>query len=353
MADGPGGERTEKATGRRREKALEEGQVALSQEVNSTIVLLLAFSLLFVFGGFMSRVLNENAHYLFGQAHIFLLDDPYALVEIASANFSIILKALAPVMLVVLVAGFAANVLQVGWHVNVQALAFRWSKLNPINGAKQLVSKKAAFELVKNVLKIAVISALGWITVKGVLAEVVGTSLLSLEGAMSVGRATTAKLVYRMVALMAVLAAMDWAYTKWQHEEDLKMTKQEVKEEAKDMEGDPQVKARIRSLQFEMLRKRMMGEVPTADVVVTNPTHFAVALKYVPGDPAPKVVAKGADEIARKIKEIARNARVPVIENKPLARALHRTVDVGAFIPDELYKAVAELLAYVYRLKRA
>jgi flagellar biosynthetic protein FlhB len=353
MAEGSSGERTEQATGRRREKALEEGQVALSQEVNGVLVLLLAFSLLFVVAGFMGRVLNDNARYLFGQAHIFLLDNPFALVEMATANFSVILKALAPIMGTVLVAGFAANVLQVGWNVNVSAMAFRWSKLNPVSGIKQIFSKKAAFEMVKNILKIAIISSMAWVTINGVLGKVVGTSLLTLDGAADVGRSTMMLLVYRMLALIAILAAADWAYQKWQHEEDLKMTKQEVKEEAKDLEGDPQIKARIRSMQIENLRRRMMADVPTADVVVTNPTHFAVALKYVPGDPAPKVVAKGADHVARKIKEIARDNRVPVIENKPLARALHKVVEVGAYIPDELYKAVAEVLAYVYRLKKS
>ena len=353
MAGDSGGEKTEQATGKRREKALEEGQVAMSQEVNSAIVLLLAFSLLFVVYGFMARVLGENARYLFGQAHIFKIDDPFALVEIAKANFGIIIKALSPIMFTVLVAGFAANVLQVGWNVNVSAMAFRWSKLNPISGLKQLVGKKAAFEMVKNIFKIAIITSMGWVTVNGLLGEIIGTSLLSLGEATAVGRLTMMKLVYRMLALISVLAVADWAFQKWKHEEDLKMTKQEVKEEAKDLEGDPQIKARIRSMQMENLRRRMMGEVPTADVVVTNPTHFAVALKYVPGDPAPKVVAKGADHVARTIKEIARENRVPVIENKPLARALHKVVEIGAFIPDELYKAVAEVLAYVYRLRKS
>jgi len=353
MAEGTAGDRTESATPKRREKALEEGQVALSQEVNSALVLVVAFSLVFVFAGFMARTLNTNARYLFGESHIILIDNPAALTEIASANFAVILKSLAPMMGGVLLAGFLANVLQVGWHVNVQSLAFKWSKINPLTGIKQMFSKKAAFELFKNVLKITIITSMAWWTVQGMIAEISGSALLSLAGVTSVGKMVMAKLVYRMVAMLAILAVLDWSFQKWQHEEDIKMTKQEIKEEAKDLEGDPQVKARMRSLQYELVRRRMMAAVPTADVVITNPTHFAVALKYMPGDPAPKVVAKGADHIARKIREIARESRVPVIENKPLARALHKGVDVGAFIPDELYKAVAEVLAYIYRLKRA
>lgn len=353
MADGPAGERTESATPKRREKALEEGQVAMSQEVNSALVLVLAFSLLFVFAGGMAAVMNRNARYLFGQAHMFLLDDPWALVHMARANFTVILKAVAPVMGIVLLGGLAANLLQVGWHVNLSALAFRWQNIDPVNGVKQIVSKRMAFELLKNVLKLGIITGMAWWTVSGMIDQISGTALLSLAGAQAVGKSAMATLVYRMVALLAVLAALDWAFQKHQHEERLKMSKQEVREEAKDMEGDPQVRARMRALRLETMRRRMMADVPKADVVVTNPTHFAVALKYLPGDPAPKVVAKGADEVARKIKEIARNARVPVLENKPLARALHKSVDVGSFIPDELYQAVAEVLAYVYRLKNA
>jgi flagellar biosynthesis protein FlhB len=353
MANESAADRTEKATPKRKEKALEEGQVALSQEVNSALVLAMAFSLLFVFAPFMGNILNDNARYLFSQSHIFLVDNPLALVDIASANFTVIIKALAPLMGIVMVTGFLANVLQVGWHVNIQSLAFKWSKINPISGIKQMFAKKAAFELLKNVLKIAIITTMAWWTISGMLSQVAGSALLSLASVTSLGKLVMMKLVYRMVALLTILAALDWSFQKWQHEEDLKMTKQELKEEAKDLEGDPQVKARMRAIQYDLVRRRMMADVPTADVVVTNPTHFAVALKYVAGDPAPKVVAKGADHVAQKIKALARESRVPVIENVPLARALHKSVDVGSFIPDELYKAVAEILAYIYRLKRA
>ena len=353
MANESAADRTEKATPKRKEKALEEGQVALSQEVNSALVLAMAFSLLFVFAPFMGNILNDNARYLFSQSHIFLVDNPLALVDIASANFTVIIKALAPLMGIVMVTGFLANVLQVGWHVNIQSLAFKWSKINPISGIKQMFAKKAAFELLKNVLKIAIITTMAWWTISGMLSQVAGSALLSLASVTSLGKLVMMKLVYRMVALLTILAALDWSFQKWQHEEDLKLTKQELKEEAKDLEGDPQVKARMRAIQYDLVRRRMMADVPTADVVVTNPTHFAVALKYVAGDPAPKVVAKGADHVAQKIKALARDSRVPVIENVPLARALHKSVDVGSFIPDELYKAVAEILAYIYRLKRA
>lgn len=353
MSDAPGGERTEKATPRKREKALEKGQIALSQEVNSALVLLAGFSLLFVGTGAMGRILNDNARYLLGEAHLFRLDSPFALAEFAAANVMVLVKAVAPVAGGIMVVGLLANLMQVGWHVNLSALAFRGENINPLNGIKSMFSRKMAFELVKSLVKILLISAVSWWTVASLGGDLMGIAMLPLTGAASVGWDTLAKLVYRLAALMFALAAVDWAFQKWQHEESLKMTKQEVIEENKDVEGDPQIKARMRAIQIEAVRKRMMAEIPLADVVVTNPTHFAVALRYKDGESAPRVVAKGQDHLAQTIKRIARENRIPVIENKPLARALHKLVKVGAYIPDDLYQAVAEVLAYVYRLKRA
>ena len=353
MADAPGGEKTEKATPRRRDKALEQGQVALSQEVNSTLVLLAGFSLLFATAGYMARTLNDNARYLFSQAHVLMITDPDTLFEMAAANFGIILKSIAPLMGAILIFGIAANLLQVGWHVNLSAMNFRWENINPINGMKSIFSRKAFFELVKNILKIVIISLVAWWTVSGERLDLLTGALITLTGATDLARSAMALLVYRLVAVLALVAIMDWVFQKWQYEENLKMTKQELKEEYKDLEGDPQIKARVRAVQIEMARNRMLAEIPQADVVVTNPTHFAVALKYETGDSAPRVVAKGQDELAQTIKKIARKSRVPVIENKPLARGLHKSVKVGGYIPDEFFKAVAEVLAYVYRLRKA
>ncbi len=353
MADGPGGERTERATPRRRQKALEQGQVALSQEVNSALVLLAGFAMLLVGIRFMGEVLGENSRYLFRQCYLFALDNPFALRQIAGANMAIMFEALAPVLIGIVVVGLLANIMQVGWHINPQSLAFRWENINPINGLKQVFSRTALFELVKNLVKIVLISALAWWTIQALGPRLMSISLLPTAGAARAGWQAIAGLVFRLIAFLAVLAVLDWAYQRWRYEESLKMSRQEVKDEYKDIEGDPQLKARIRALQLEAMRKRMLAEVPRADVVVTNPTHYAVALKYEQGDLAPRVVAKGKDLLAQTIKRIARQHRVPVIENRPLARALHREVEVGAFIPDVLYQAVAEVLAYVYRLKRA
>ncbi len=183
--------------------------------------------------------------------------------------------------------------------------------------------------------------------------QIIPMPLLSLPAVIAFGKLTFMKLMAKLLFLMAVIAIFDWFYQKHRYEEQIKMTKHDVKQEGKDIEGDPQIKARIRGMQMEMSRKRMLADVPTADVVITNPTHFAVALKYVPGSPAPMVVAKGQDNIAQIIKKIARKHRVPIIENKPLARGLYRQVEIGNLIPEDLFQAVAEVLAYIHRLKKA
>lgn len=352
MADGPGGERTERATPRRRQKALEKGQVALSQEVNSALVLLAGFGVLIAGIGFMGRTLGANSRYLFAQGYIFALDDPGTLREIALANLEVMLTALAPVLLGVMVVALAANLLQVGWHINPQALAFRWENINPANGLKQVFSRQALFELAKNLVKIVLISLLAWWTIHALGPRLMSISLLPVDGAARAGWRAVAALVFRLVAFMAVLAALDWAWQRWRYEESLKMTLQEVKEENKDVEGDPQIKARIRALQLEAARKRMLAEVPRADVVVTNPTHFAVALKYdQQRSAAPRVVARGADLVAQEIRSIALQANVPVFEAPPLARALYWNTRLGQEIPAELYLAVAQVLAYIYQLR--
>jgi flagellar biosynthetic protein FlhB len=258
-----------------------------------------------------------------------------------------------PLLGILLLAGVGVNVLQVGLHFSSEAVSFKFEKLNPVQGFKRFFSKRSGFELFKNLLKIGLIGLVAYGTVSGLVAKLLTAPLLSLGGAADVGRSVFAALMYKLLALMAVLAILDWSFQKWQHEENLKMTKTEVKQENKDLDGDPQIKARIRSAQFEAARRRMMADVPRADVVVTNPDHLAIALHYETGAPAPRVLAKGRNHLAETIKKIARQARVPVIENKPVTRALYPQVKVGGFIPENLYQAVAEILAYVYRLRKA
>ncbi len=353
MAEENGAERTEKATVKRREQARDRGQVARSTEVTSAVLLVAGMLVLVAGSGHFSAILGRNTSYLLSQAHHLDPGNRVGLGEMVSGNLEVLLGALAPLLLAVMVAAVGANVAQVGFHASSKAIAFRSEKLNPFTGMKRFFQKTTYFEMVKHFLKITVIGLLAWATISGLMGSVTASAVLPLEEIVSLAKADFVHLMIKLLLFMAFLGVIDWFWQKNRHEENLKMTRQEVKKENKDLEGDPQIKARVRGLQFEMARKRMLADVPTADVVVTNPTHFAVALKYAPGSAAPLVVAKGQDYVAQMIKKVARGARIPVIENKPLARSLHKQVDVGAGIPESLFQAVAEILAYVYRLKRA
>jgi flagellar biosynthetic protein FlhB len=353
MADDSAGERTESATPRRREKAREKGQVPKSQEVNSLFVLGAGTVMLLVLSRYLTESIGRNAAYLFSEAHILRVDNLGGLRVMLVGNLRSMGLTLAPIVAVVLVAAIGANLMQVGLKLSPGALAFDVSKLNPITGMKRFFQKRTFAELVKSVFKVGLIGFLSYLVIKGLLSKLIAAPLLSLPGIVELAQNSFRHLMTILLALMAVIALADWAYQKWQFEQDVKMSRQELKEEAREYEGDPQVKARIRALQYETARKRMLADVPRADVVLTNPTHFAVALKYEQGAPAPIVLAKGADYMAQKIKDIAKQSRVPVIENKRLARALYHEVKVGRLIPESLFQAVAEVLAYVYRLKKA
>ena len=353
MAEENGAERTEKATVKRREQARDRGQVARSTEITSTILLVAGITVLIAGSGHLTAVLGRNTSYLLSQAHQLGPSNQYAFRELLANNLEILLVALAPLLLAVMVAAVGANVIQVGFHASSKALAFRTEKLNPLTGMKRFFQGTTYFDMAKHFLKILIIGLLAWGTIQGLMGHLVSYAVLPLPEIVSLARTDFARLMAKLLLFTGALAVVDWFWQKHRHEENLKMTRPEVKRENKDTEGDPQIKARVRGLQYEMARKRMLADVPTADLVVTNPTHYAVALKYASGATAPKVLAKGNDQVALMIKMVARKARVPVIENRPLARSLHKQVEVGACIPESLYQAAAEVLAYVYRLKKA
>ncbi len=352
MADDSGGEKTEKATGKKREEARDQGQVAKSQEVTGAILLIIGMTFLIMSSGHFVRVLGGNAAYLFSQSHILRPDNALGMEEMFAANVKVLITALAPLLVGVLVAGFGANVMQVGLKFSSKSLEFKADKLNPISGLKKYFQKDMYVELLKNIFKVTIIGIIAVYGIKRMFGELNAAALLSLPAIVALGKISFIKLMAQLLAFTVFLALVDWFWTKYRYEEQIKMSKHDIKQESKDMEGDPQIKARIKAQQFEMSRKRMLADVPTADVVVTNPTHFAVALKYMPGSPAPIVVAKGQDNIAQIIKKTARKARVPIIENKPLARSLYRQCEVGQQIPESLFQAVAEVLAYIFRLKK-
>jgi flagellar biosynthesis protein FlhB len=352
MAEAAGQERTERATGKRRQEARKRGQVAISREIPSALLL---FTLLGVFafaGPYLLDQLIRLVAGIFGRLNsirVHTLSDAAALmVELMQA----ILLLLVPICLPLMVAGFIGNVAQVGLEFHGQSLSPKFSKLNPLAGVKRIFSLRGLVELAKSLMKIAFVGAIVWSVMSGYLSEFPSLGRRDLGGIWDFTHSAACRIIFYVSVALLVLAVLDYLYQRWQHEESLKMTKQEVKDERKQAEGDPQVKARIRSLQRQAAYQRMMAEVPKSDVVITNPTHLAVALRFEPAEMiAPRVTAKGADYIAERIRDVARENGVPIVENKPLAQALYRMADLGDYVPVDLYRAVAEVLAYVYRLR--
>lgn len=262
------------------------------------------------------------------------------------------LAVLLPFLLPIAIAGIIANVMQVGFQLNTEAMALKLTKLNPVSGMKRFVSLKSLVELAKSMVKILFIGSIAYTLVKSDMQEFPALIHQEVGQILVFIARVSLKVCFFVCLAMIVLAVLDYIYQLWQHEQDLKMTKQEVKDEQKQTFGDPKVKARIRSVQLEMARRRMMEAVPEADVVITNPTHLAIALKFDAKEmTAPRVLAKGSGHIAQRIREIAVEHQIPLVEEKPLAQALYKMVEIGEYIPAELYRAVAEVLAYVYRLK--
>jgi flagellar biosynthetic protein FlhB len=345
-------ERTEQATPRRREEARNQGQVARSNELSSVAILLAGLLALSGLGAYMYRGLAEFTVKLLTDGFAIQLDLGNASAYLADWAGSSALIA-APLILVLAAVAFLVNYAQVGAVFTAKPLAPKLNRISPLSGVKRLFSGRGLAELAKSLFKIAVIVYLTYLTIAGEAANYVRFLDLEVGQLFSLSGELILKLGYRIILALLVLSVLDYAFQRWEFEKSLRMSRQEIKEEFKQQEGDPQVRARIRSLQREMSRRRMMDEVPRADVVVTNPTHVAVALRYDPGEmAAPKVVAKGQRLIAEKIKELARQAGVPLVEDQPLARALFKAVQVGDTIPDELFKAVAQVLAFVYQLKR-
>ncbi|AGF79620.1 flagellar biosynthetic protein FlhB [Desulfocapsa sulfexigens DSM 10523] len=346
-----GGEKTEAPSSKRRTDFRKKGQVAQSKEVQTaalfTLVLLFWIFYMPSFWSSMSELLAtlwRNLSVFDGSS-----SGITSLAIFLVKNMAVLL---APLFVLVMIIGVFSSLFQIGWLFTTQPLAPDFSKLDPIKGFGRMFSMKSLVDLVKSILKIILIAWVAYSTVLNNFEEaliLVDTSVT--EAILYLGRTATLILA-KVCAILILIAAIDFLYTRYEMEEKMKMTKQEVKEEYKEMEGDPYIKSQIRRIQQEMARKRMMAEVPDADVVVTNPTHFAVAIKYDSlSMDSPVVIAKGADHVAMRIREIARENNVPLIENPPVARLLHN-IDLGAAIPEELFKAVAEILAHVYSLKK-
>ena len=351
MANETFGERTERATPKRREEARRQGQVPRSTELTHALVLLVGVGVLAALGGRMLRGLSElvRVQLAGATASAVSVEGVYVLFQRLSMQ---ILMVMLPLVLALILIGLSSNVLQVGFMVTARPLTPRWSAINPIEGFKRIFSLRSVTELVKALLKVGLIGLIAWTTVKADLEQLVpligadGTLLLSRVGA------ATVKLGLRVGAALLVLAILVYGYQRWEYERSIRMSRQEVEEEQKQQDGDPQVKSRIRQMQRQLSRRRMMTAVPTADVVITNPTHVAVALKYDRVTmAAPVVVAKGMRKLAQRIKETAREHHVPIVEDPPLARLLYREAELDRPIPVSLYQAVAQVLAHVWRLR--
>ena len=345
-------EKTERATSKKREDSRKKGTVVKSTEVNTAVILLTG-----------TLALSFTASYFVGNIRFFMTDvfTHATEFEITATNIQgysyngilLLLKTVGPILLSIFLLGITANVMQVGFMVSGQALKFELKKISPLSGFKRMFSAKSVADLVKSIIKIIVVGFLIFSAIKSASEDFIPLMDQNVAYIFAFIGMTMLKISLRASMGIVALAAFDYAFQKWEYEKSLRMTKQEVKEEIKEQEGDPIMKARIRSIQREASRKRMMTEVPKADVVITNPIHYAVALKYKSEEAeAPIVIAKGARKIALKIKEIAKEHGVPIVENPKLAKTIYKMCDLGMQIPLDLYRSVAEILAYVYGLKQ-
>ncbi|WP_445488227.1 flagellar biosynthesis protein FlhB [Niallia sp. 03133] len=345
------GEKTEKATPKKRNDTRKKGQVAKSQDVNTAIVMLGVFAVLHFTGGNMMKEFVALMNYSFQE---------FMLMELSEGNikdiFLQIIKEMAlllsPILIAAVAAGLLANYMQVGVLFTVEPIQFKLEKINPISGVKRIFSLRSIIELLKSILKISIIGVVTFSILWSQFSELLVLSHKSVYDALI----TLAKLTIQMglyaSGSLLFLSLLDYLFQRYDYEKNIRMSKQDIKDEYKNMEGDPLIKSKIKQRQREMAMRRMMQEIPKADVVITNPTHYAIALKYEEDKyDAPYVIAKGIDFVAQKIKLIAKENDVVMVENRPLARALYSQVEVGDTVPEEFFKTVAEIIAFVYRTR--
>lgn len=343
-------EKTEQATPRRREKAREKGDVPKSRELTSLFPVWTIFLYMLFGGTLFTSLLNYFGSSLRRGATMRLTET--TLMDVFKADTMQIGMLMLPLFLLILAGVMIVHFLQTGFLLSSEALSPDLSKLSPLKGIKRIFSINTLYETAKGLFKVVVLGAILYFMLKKEVFSIPLLIDMDIRNIVDFSFGQIKKIIMISALVLTVFAAIDFAFQRWQYSRNLRMTKQEIKEEYKEVEGSPLIKARLRSIQREMARRRMMQEVPRADVVITNPTHYAVALKYDVGKMgAPKVVAKGANLIAAKIKEIARQSGVPVFEDKPLARTLYSGLDVNQEIPEAFYKAVAAILAQVYRMK--
>ena len=350
MADDSAQEKTEQPTERKREEAKDKGNVAKSRELNSVSVLIAGMLAYKAFSDILGNTLMHFIRSTYMESS-FIKITPYSLPGQLFDFMKVMGIIIVPVLFIILFGALVSNVAQVGFMIAKKALIPDFKKINPLNGLKNLFSLRSIVELLKGILKIAILAIVSYSVITKYQDSFMFLPYKSAAEIMADLSIVLLELTFKITLALLVMAAADYAYQKYEYEKGLKMSKQDVKDENKQSEGNPEVKGKIKSLQMQAARRRMMQDIPEASVVVTNPTHIAVALKYEPktSSDAPKIIAMGKNKLAERIKEIARENQIPVIENKPLARSLFKTCEVGMEIPEEFYQAVAEILSVVYQ----
>lgn len=344
-------DKTEDPTPKRQQESREKGQLGKSQDLNSAIIVALAIMFLYLYG---ETIVNMHMHagsIIFGDLNDIDVTPENLKAQVESSLY-FIAKALFPFFLILFIASIIANVSQIGLLLTFKTITPDISKLDPIKGLKNKFSLKTIVMGLMNVAKVALFALVAYLVIKTLYIDIFRMTGQEVRTTVMLFSDAFFLVSFYVILIMLILALADFAYQKWQNLQSMKMTKQEVKDEMKNYDGDPKIKQKRRQIQLQMSRQRMMKDVKDADVVITNPTHLSVALKYEEASMrAPIVVAKGADLLALRIREIAKAESIPLVENKPLARALYRDVEVGEPVPQKLFKAVAEILAYVYNLK--
>lgn len=351
---GEGGDKTEKATPKKLDDARKEGRVARSSDLINGFMLLLMFFVLKLFGGIMANLFLDSFVKYYNKASDISMEvfDVRQAVNLSNEIVLDIVIASLPVLIGSFVVALVGNIVQVGWKVTGKPLKPKLDRLNPIGGFKRMFSQEKVVELIKSILKVLAIALVAYNEVKDRWKFILNLYDFEFMQAVLNIFDIVLDVGIKISVIFVIIGLADFGYQKWKHLHDLRMSKQEVKDEMKQSEGDPQIKGQIRQKMREGARRRMMQELPKADVVITNPTHFAVAVKYDKETAeAPYVLAKGADYVAANIKEIAKQNNIEIVENKPLARMLYYNVEIGDQIPPELYQMVAEVLAYVYSVK--
>ncbi len=351
MAESDKHSKTEQPTAKKLEEARKKGPPPLSRDMTSTVTLLVSIITLYTLGSYMLTSLKENTRDLLGGMGSVSIT-PTGVYSILLQQIMSIGAVIAPFLVMVMVAGVIAVVIQGGVSFSTEKLSFKFEKINPLEGVKRLLKKEAAVEALKSIIKILIVGYVAYQILRDEMDAILYLTETDITGIFTFISHISFKIVIHTCGVMVVLAVLDLAFVKWNYLQDMKMTKQEVKQEHKDSDGDPHLKGKIRKMRYERAFRRLKQIIPTADVIVTNPTHFAVALKYDREKmAAPFVIAKGADHLALRIKALARESNIMLVENRFLARELYAQVDENEEIPETLYVAVAELLAYVYGLK--